>query len=580
MYSRERLRTWLEPERPLLRICLWPFSHLALLLQAFAEEPGTSVLNAEDLKSALLKAGQKPHPKPFLEILEAGSVRTRSVRTLVLSDSSRVDGELLDEVARHMPLGTRLVLPVERLEDWGNLPMTTVPPQRACLSLEEVERDFEDSHAAGVAFDLTEGWVGPTELLARRGGDPEHFPEILDGPELAQKMEELVLSNLSRPELCALEDLALAGPVDPEDWRQMVVDDPERLGAFEQIFRRRLWLVPEGRGWRLPRILSRYLQNRSALAPSRREGQRGAEIRRELDIARASRVDRLLMEQGPEGSPPQRQERSSRRAHVETLSDPEAHGQTSFKLELLGIPRMLRCFSGGGQEEVSWRLRRSFRCVAYLALAAEHARSKSAMIEDLWRDEPAEAAERNFHPTLSDARRALGSSDAIVYLQGTYRLGSSLRLSVDISELKKRWDDACRLLEQGSPGSKELQERALEHLQAGWSLYRGPLMEELEDAWVQEPREELRRLYVGLLRRLAGLAQDLDRTPLALDALRSLLITEPFDEDAHIEVMNIYGRSGRRDLVRRQFVHLQEQLKELRVEPSREAVSAYNRWMG
>ncbi len=571
MYSRERLLSWLEPGQPLVRICLWPLSLRASLLQTLLDEPGAQMWSGQLVTEP--PAAEERGSTALLDRLTDSEARIH-----VVADAGRVDLRMLDEVARQMPTGARLVLLTDRLEDWGPLPLTTVLPWQACLSPAEVKQLFGDSHGASVAYDLTEGWAGPTEWLARRGGDPDRFSAWLDGPELSQKLAAHVFSGLSESELFALRDLAWAGWVDPEDWRQMVVDEPQRLAAFEQIYRRRAWLVPEASGWRLPRVLSRCLRNRFP-ASSEQKRWTAAGLREALDIARLSRFDRLLERQDSDGS---EISRKTRPGGVETAGRSEAEGSEipSLRLEALGPPRVLRRFPDGLEEEVSWRLRRSFRCVAYLALAPEHARSKSAMVEDLWRDEAPEAADRNFHPTLSDARKTLGSPEAIVYLQGTYRLGSALGLSIDADEMRWHWDEGCRLLEQGDAVPTDVRSLAIQHFQAAWALYRGPLMQDFEDAWLEEPREELRRLYVGLLRRLADLAMDLGRMPLALDALRSLLITEPFDEEAHVAVMEIYGRSGRRDLVRRQFVHLQDQLKELRVEPSREAVSAYNRWMG
>jgi DNA-binding SARP family transcriptional activator len=43
--------------------------------------------------------------------------------------------------------------------------------------------------------------------------------------------------------------------------------------------------------------------------------------------------------------------------------------------------------------------------------------------------------------------------------------------------------------------------------------------------------------------------------------------------------MAIYRRQGRRDLVRRQYVRLEELLKELGVEPLEETQECFQRWM-
>ena len=82
-----------------------------------------------------------------------------------------------------------------------------------------------------------------------------------------------------------------------------------------------------------------------------------------------------------------------------------------------------------------------------------------------------------------------------------------------------------------------------------------------------------------MLRRLGDVASELGRETLALDAYRRLLLDEPFEERIHVELMEIYGRRGRRDLVRRQFVHLQELLKDLHAEPADQTVERYHQLM-
>ena len=560
MYSRKRIRHWLSTGEPLLRIYLWPFSCSDDLIATLADAARAEVL--DEVRSL----------SPSLIVDRFGG---SSSKTIIVPDSRSIDAPLLEEVSKWLPKGARLVLLVDRLDDWGHLDLSTVLPDQVNLCAEEMQQLFGDSHRAAVASELTEGWAGPASLLARSHQSPDSFEALLDGEESARLLDQQVLAGLSRDQLDALKHLAWAGPIDPEDWRQMVVDEPRRLAAFEQIFRRRAWLVQGSSGWRLPHVLRRHLLHKIRSSSSAESLGKLDRLKVRLEIAGKSSFQRIRavpLERCDE--PP---------APVADQGSPRAEpGLPSFRLELFGQPRLMRRDEQGTEEQVAWRLKRSFRCMAYLALAPEHSRSRASMIEDLWRDEPPAAADRNFHPTLSDARRTLGSANAIKYVQGTYRLGGVLGLTVDTDELQGRWQEATRLLDPraAADDSESVKAQALEHLLAAWGLYRGPLMEDLEDSWLQEPRERFRQLYLEILRRVAELSCDLGRTSLELDAYRSLLITEPFDEAAHVAVMNIYGRSGRRDLVRRQFVNLQDQLKELRVEPSREAVSAYNRWMG
>ena len=56
-----------------------------------------------------------------------------------------------------------------------------------------------------------------------------------------------------------------------------------------------------------------------------------------------------------------------------------------------------------------------------------------------------------------------------------------------------------------------------------------------------------------------------------MDAFRSYLIEDPFQESIHVEVMRLYAKQGRRDLVRRQYDQLcRVLLEELGVGPDGE----------
>lgn len=253
-----------------------------------------------------------------------------------------------------------------------------------------------------------------------------------------------------------------------------------------------------------------------------------------------------------------------------TVSADGPHSGPAFEVRLFGHPAIHRIAADGTRHEVTWRLRRSTLVVAYLALAPAHRASKSELVESLWHGEDPGAVQRNFHPTVSDARRSL-SADApkgddaiptIAHRDGVYVLDPSIPWWIDVEVVRQ----LLRLADEASRSGEP--ERELLHLESAWRVVRGPLVAGLEADWVEAPRDELHRAWLDSLRRIGELATSLDRPTLALDAWRRLLIEEPFEEQAHLEVMELYGRQGRRDLVRRQYVKLQELLAELDVEPA------------
>lgn len=244
-----------------------------------------------------------------------------------------------------------------------------------------------------------------------------------------------------------------------------------------------------------------------------------------------------------------------------------------FSLTLFGPPLVRR---HAGQDdpgvELVWRLRRSLQIVSFLALAADRRADKEKLVDAVWHDTGAAAIRRNFHATLSDTRRVLGHSDAILYHQGVYVLHPEIRREVDVERFRA-------LREAGREDRRAEPELAREAWGAAWKLCRGPFLEGWEAPWILALQETLREEYLALLADLGGVAQELGHETQALDAYRSVLIEEPYEEHVHRTVMELYGSQGRRDLVRRQYVRLQEHLKELGVEPLEETQECYHRLM-
>lgn len=255
----------------------------------------------------------------------------------------------------------------------------------------------------------------------------------------------------------------------------------------------------------------------------------------------------------------------------------------ALRLELFGgQPRLLLERPGEAPYPVAFRLKRAFATLALLALEKGRQASREALVGALWAEESAEAIRRNFHPVLSDLRRTLQETlalalgrrqDMLAFQLGFYRLVPPLPLEIDTESFESRVAEGEAARRRGDGAL------AMEHLLAAWKLYHGPLLDGYEGEWLRLRREELHRRYLETLRRIGAMAVAGGEDALAVDAFRSLLFAEPFDEGCHLELMRLYARSGRRDLVRRQFVRLSENLKELDVEPLRATQEEFHRLM-
>lgn len=249
-----------------------------------------------------------------------------------------------------------------------------------------------------------------------------------------------------------------------------------------------------------------------------------------------------------------------------------------YRLDLLGSTRLALHGEGGEEIELRSPLRKVFQIIAFLALAPGRRAPKQDLVEAVWPDTDREAIRKNFHPTLSAARRALqgrGGGEVILYEQGLYGLHPAYEWRVDVERFRRRIVEGRQLLD--AAGEHRGQALAIWH--DAWRLYRGPFLEDHDTPWIQRQRDGLQRRYLNLLRGIGDLAAELERREQALDAYRSVLFEDPFDEKVHVAVMRLYADQGRRDLVRRQYVRLQELLEELSVEPLPETQELYHQLM-
>ena len=235
-----------------------------------------------------------------------------------------------------------------------------------------------------------------------------------------------------------------------------------------------------------------------------------------------------------------------------------------------------------GERDLDWRLRRAFQVLAFLASSPGLQAGREEVIEAVWSTEGERTIERNFHPTLSHLRRALEGGNRgkdrpapLLFRNGVYRLNPEVGWEIDVIEFYRLTDEGKELA-----GRREL-EAAVEAWQRAWKLYRGPFLQGYYEGWVTSRRDTYQRRYLELLRDLGDLYVDLRRGEEAMDAYRSYLVEDPFQERVHVEVMRLYAGQGRRDLVRRQYDQLcRILLEELGQAPMQETTLKYHELMG
>lgn len=543
---------FLACDQPLIEVWGWPWSGKRRLLEALAVEDPAAWLG---LEPGELQDGVTGSPARWLVTDGCDDVAV----ILAAAEALRED--------------QRLLLPGERRLADEVLPLRSLQPPDLLLQADEIEEMFPDLAAARVdeLTRATDGWLGPLEWLLDHWAPAEPVDNALSSRDFADAFHEHVTRALDRESLAALSECSLVEAVDVDLWRRVWLGQPSQLAALERLIGAWGWLIrgPEGQ-LRLPRLLremvrqephsddrERRLFRRLGLAAHGLGLGESAEhyLQRAGDASRLTRLRSL-------GAAGRRSRRPSGSTEVQA---------NRFSLKLLGQPLVQRLDRLGSEVELRWSLRRALQSVAFLALAPDRRATKDELIDAVWHEVAESSIHKNFHPTLSEARRTLGLREALLYHQGLYSLNPELDWWVDCECFRQRIERGRRLL-----GRSGAEEQALETWLEAWSLYHGPLLAGIEAAWIQPLRESLYLDYTELLREIGELSARLEHRTQALDAYRSLLLEEPFEERIHLAVMELYALQGRRDLVRRQFVRMQDLLlDELKVEPQEETQARY-----
>ncbi len=201
--------------------------------------------------------------------------------------------------------------------------------------------------------------------------------------------------------------------------------------------------------------------------------------------------------------------------------------------------------------EDSWRLRKAAALVKLLALAPTHRLHKEQAMDLLWPRLDPRAAANNLHRTLYSARRALEPDSAT---ESRY-----LRLRGEQLQLCPGgllWVDAG-VFEEAAAKARRLRDPAA--YRAAVDLYAGELLPaDRYEAWAEERREGLRQQYLSLLLEMAWLHEEPGP---AIEALERVVAEQPTHEGAHVGLMRLFARSGRREEALDQYERLRENLR-------------------
>ncbi|ONH27104.1 AfsR/SARP family transcriptional regulator [Pseudofrankia asymbiotica] len=224
--------------------------------------------------------------------------------------------------------------------------------------------------------------------------------------------------------------------------------------------------------------------------------------------------------------------------------------------------------------ETAWCRRHATSLVKLLALAPTRRLHREVVLDALWPDLSLAEAVPRLHKCAHYARRALGGADAVVLRGNVVALCPGWDVTVDAEVFRRAGMRALAGLTRPGPGvggtgpgvggTGEIAngggdadwavslsgrvvslDRWVDKASAGRAAdaYRGPLLpEDAHEPWTEPDRDQLRQLYLRMLR--------------AAGRWERLLLEDPADERAHLAIMRRHAARGERVEVLRQFDRL------------------------
>lgn len=226
----------------------------------------------------------------------------------------------------------------------------------------------------------------------------------------------------------------------------------------------------------------------------------------------------------------------------------------------------------------AWRTSKAKELFALLLLERERAHPREELVELLWPESDASSGQSNLTFTIHALRLALASvgiveNEILVHEhEAALRLAPPVTAQFDLDLFRanvRRAHDARR--------AGRIEEAA-QLLAAGVAIHRGPLLLDLENAWIEAQRERVTREFLGAARELAELELERGAPADAIRPLQRLLEREPYDEEAHRMLMRAHHEAGETDVAVRHYQALDTLLRrDLQQEPAPETKQLYLR---
>jgi ATP/maltotriose-dependent transcriptional regulator MalT/DNA-binding SARP family transcriptional activator len=201
-------------------------------------------------------------------------------------------------------------------------------------------------------------------------------------------------------------------------------------------------------------------------------------------------------------------------------------------------------------------------------LVARHRRPvpREALMELLWREDDPGKLSNRLSVALSAVRSVLDPDRR--YPPGHFIRAEEDAVSLDLEHVSL---DAEAFLSSANDGLDLLRAgaEAIPLLEEAESSYNGEFLEEdLYEDWSASMREELRAVYVTVARALARTTTEAGEFEQAIRYHLRILERDPYDEDAHVELIAALTAGGRHGEARRHYATYVTRMEEIGVEPT------------
>lgn len=220
-----------------------------------------------------------------------------------------------------------------------------------------------------------------------------------------------------------------------------------------------------------------------------------------------------------------------------------------------------------GDEQVTrWARPKLRELLLYLLDRGEPVR-KDLLIDDIWPEKTPELADDEFRKARSELKKVLGGP-CLEQIDGRWRLAIEY------------WADVREFERLAHEGEQQLAEGHVRAAAAAWheavDLWNGAYLDDIYSDWVYARRDELHRLYLSMLERLADLEAELRQFAHAAQLYYRVLDLEPYNEAAHRGLMKYFAVRGEAAKALEQFQLCCDALRtELGTSPSTQTVTLF-----